>query len=649
MKKPPFLRFPLLSLALAGCLSIFAAGEARPDTGQSSATDASLVLVEAEGFQDLGGWRVDTQGIDAMGSPYVLAHGLGEPVAAAKTTVSFPTAGAYRLWVRTRDWAGPGGPGRFRLHVAGKSVAKTFGAEGDGTWQWHDGGIVDLLAGPVKLELEDLAGFDGRCDAILFTKTPPEGFRPPNAGQELASFRHKGLGLPDSPIDAGGYDLVVAGGGYAGTCAAIASARLGLTVALIQDRPVLGGNASSEVRLGPIGGLKGPYRVDDIISEIHQGDVLASGGVRPRPDDQHVLKLVRAEKNIALHLETRVMGVEKRDARITAVVAKHTRTSKELIFHGRLFADCTGDATVGCLAGADWRMGREGRDETGETLAPLRPDKITLGASNFWMAKQTDRPSSFPACPWALPINDRSCFEVSTPRYPPQFQGYAYVGGWNWESGFTKDMIAETEAVRDHNLRAIFGTWDYLKNRAPDRDRYAKAKLEWVAFIAGKRESRRLLGDVILQEQDMTASKVYPDACVIVTWYFDMHFPHPDNTSHFPGQEFRSLAYDDPNFERLRTPDMPGGLVRIKPYPIPYRCFYSRNVPNLFMAGRDVSVTHVGLLPVRNMNTTAMMGTVVGRAAWLCRRLNIDPRDVYAKHWEEFTQILRNPKLKESP
>jgi hypothetical protein len=636
-------------VTLLASLCVCLAGDDPSPNPRSTVSPARLVLVEAESFQDLGGWVVDTQGMDVMGSPYLLAHGLGEPVAMARTVVSFPAAGTYRLWVRTRDWAGPNGPGKFRLHLAGEPIARVFGAEGDGSWQWHDGGILEAPAGQAKLELEDLSGFYGRCDAILFMKDTPDSFRPPNAGQELSDFRRVMLGLPKTPVDCGQYDLVVTGGGYAGTCAAIAAARLGLKVALLQDRPVLGGNASSEIRLGPIGSLQGPYRVDDIIREIHQGDVFASGGVRPRPNDQHVLKLAQAETNLALHLNTHVVAVEKEGPRIKAVVAKHTRTSKELIFRGTLFADCTGDATVGYLAGADWRMGREGRDETGETLAPPMADRLLMGASNFWMAKRTDRPQRFPACPWALEMKDRSYFEVSTPKYPPKFKDYAYVGGWNWESGFKKDMIAETEAVRDHNLRAIFGTWDYLKNRAEDKEQYANAKLDWVAFVAGKRESRRLLGDVILQEQDMTTPKLHPDGCVMATWYFDMHFPHPDNTKHFPGQEFRSLAYDDPNFERLRTPDMPGSLVKIKPYPIPYRCFYSRNVPNLFMAGRNISVTHVGLLPVRVMNTTAMMGTVVGRAAWLCRKLNVDPRDVYEKHWEQFTTILRGPKPRDTP
>ena len=611
----------------------------------SMAAAAPSVLVEAEAFHDPGGWVVDTQSMDAMGSPYLLAHGLGKPVARAGTKVRFAAAGVYRVWVRTRDWVPPHGPGKFRLHMGGRPVGKVFGAEGDGTWQWRDGGAVEVQAGETLLELEDLTGFDGRCDAILFVAEAPPDFRPPNSGKEMADFRRRLLGLPETPADGGTYDFVVVGGGYAGTCAAIAAARLGLTVALIQDRPVLGGNASSEVRVGPIGGLdKGPFLHNaDIVKEIHQGagGVQSSGGLRARPNDGHLLAMVRAEKNISLFLEAHAFAVEKDGLRLKAVVARHVRTSEEKVFRGALFADCTGDATVGFLAGADWRMGREGRPETGELLAPPQADKILMGMSNFWTARHTEAPAAFPACPWVLHITEESV-EVSTPKYPPKFGEYAYVGGWNWEGGFNRDPIAEAERVRDHNLRAIFGTWDFLKNRSKDRQKYADAELDWAAFIAGKRESRRLLGDLILTQQDMTEPKAYPDVCVTATWYFDIHFPHPDNTRFFPGEEFRSLAYDDPNFERLRG-SIPGTYTTIKPYPIPYRCFYSRSVPNLFMAGRDISVTHVGLAPVRVMNTTGMMGTVVGRAAYLCRKHNADPRAVYEKHLEEFKALLTNP------
>ena len=218
------------------------------------------VLVEAEAFADTGGWTVDQQSMDPMGSPYLLAHGLGRPVADATAPVEFPAAGAYRVWVRTRDWTAPwktpetppamkaeGTPGTFKVRVDGADLATTFGTEG-ADWHWQDGGLVRVASARVALALRDLTGFAGRCDAILFRA--PDAPAPPDGGPDLERLRRALSGQPGEPADAGTYDLVVVGGGMAGCCAAVSAARLGCRVALIQDRPVLGGNNSSEVRVG---------------------------------------------------------------------------------------------------------------------------------------------------------------------------------------------------------------------------------------------------------------------------------------------------------------------------------------------------------------------------------------------------------------
>lgn len=588
------------------------------------------LLIEAESFADLGGWVVDQQSMDVIGSPYLLAHGLGRPVAPARTVVDLPHAGVWRLWVRTRDWAAPHGPGAFRLHLDGVPHPRIFGCDGDGAWAWHDGGSV-ACGDRVALALEDLTGFDGRCDCLLFSDEagPPAE---PSALRPSRTVEQHGL-----------FDLVVAGGGYAGICAAVTAARHGLRVALINDRPVLGGMASAEVRVGPIGGLDGcrfPANAE-VVRELSAG-ATASGGLRDGSNDEQVLALVRAEPGLELHLDTHVTAVERDGDRIAAVHAAHTRTGARMRFAGALFADCTGDAAVGVLAGAAWRSGREGRDQTGEELAPAQADDLRLGNTNFWHAERTGAPQPFPACPWALPINSDTDFEVSPPKWPARLDGRAFVGGWNWESGFDRDAATETEAIRDHNLRAIYGVWDWLKNRSPRRAEFADARLGWIGHILGKRESRRLLGDLVLTQQDIVDGRVHPDGCVTATWYFDLHFPHPDSTRAFPGGEFRSLAYDDPDFERLRGA-IPGSYTTIRPYEIPFRCLYSRDLANLFMAGRDISVTHVALAPVRTQKTTGMMGTVVGRAACLCRRLGVGPRELYQQHLDQLLQILADP------
>ena len=578
-----------------------------------SAGRARTVLVEAESFEDLGGWVVDQQFIDQMGSPFLLAHGLGEPVQDATAEVELPKTGEYCVFVRTRDWVAPwtapGAPGKFQLLIDGKPLSTTFGTEGV-DWHWQDGGIVEITRKDVTIALRDLTGFDGRCDAIVFAAD--SDFIPPN-DEKLPAFRRKTLGLADKPEDAGQFDLVVVGGGMAGTCTAVSAARLGCRVALIQNRPVLGGNNSSEVRVHLNGKINlPPYpALGDVVKELDPG---FQGNARPASyyDDQKKLRVVKAEKNLHLFVNMHAFKVEKEGNRITAVVARHIRNSKELRFSAPLFADCTGDGTIGYLSGADFRMGREGRAETGESLAPEKPDKMTMGSSVQWYSKQTDRSTSFPDCPWALQFDEEACH-------------YLTRGDWNWETGLNRDQITEFEYIRDYALRAAFGNWAYLKNKSSKTSDYAGRKLDWVAYVAGKRESRRLLGDVILQQQDIEGRKKFPDAFVTTTWTIDLHYPDPQNSKYFPGEEFRSIAK----------------YLRIKPYPVPYRCFYSRNIDNLFMAGRDISVTHVALGTVRVMRTCGMMGELVGIAASLCNKHDTTPRGVYEDHLAELKRLAK--------
>jgi hypothetical protein len=573
------------------------------------------VLVEAEGFANRGGWVIDQQFMDQMGSPFLLAHGLGSPVGDAATAVSFPATGTYRVWVRTRDWVAPwkapGAPGRFQLIIDNEPFDAVFGTEG-AQWHWQDGGTVEIKKNQVVLKLHDLTGFDSRCDAVVFTMDM--NFVPPNEGEPMAVFRRKALGIAEQPDDAGNFDLVVVGGGIAGTCTAISAARLGLQVALIQDRPVLGGNNSTEVRVHLNGEVNlPPYpELGGVVNELDTG---LRGNAEPAEhyDDQRKLKVVQGEKNIHLFLNMHVFKVEKQGDRIVAVVAQHIQKGTRSRFAAPLFADCTGDGTLGFLAGAEFRMGRESKEQTGESLAPDEPDKMTMGASVQWYSVQSDKPSSFPDCPWALQFNEQNCH-------------YLIRGDWDWETGMNRDQITEFESIRDHALRAVYGNWAYLKNGSRDRAQYADRQLEWVAYIAGKRESRRLLGDVILQQQDIQRGKRFPDSFVTTTWSIDLHYPDPKNSQYFPGEEFRSIAK----------------YAQIKPYPIPYRCLYSRNISNLMMAGRCISVTHVALGTVRVMRTGGMMGELIGMAASLCKKNNTTPRGVYENHLAELKRLARN-------
>ena len=591
-----------LRLLLSACLSLV------------SSAGGQTVLVEAEGFANHGGWVIDQQFMDQMGSPFLLAHGLGQSVKDAATAVSFPTPGNYRLWVRTRDWVAPwkapGSPGKFQLIVDGGAVETVFGTQG-AQWHWQDGGTVNIAKKTAVVKLHDLTGFEGRCDAIVFSADA--SFVPPNEGEPMAAFRKGMLGLSEKPQNAGNFDLVVVGGGIAGTCTAISAARLGLQVALIQNRPVLGGNNSSEVRVHLNGQINlPPYpALGNVVRELDTG---YRGNAQPAKhyDDQQKLNVVRAEKNIHLYLNMHAFKVEKQGDRIVAVVARHTVNSSRMRFTAELFADCTGDGTLGFLAGADYRMGRESRDQNDESLAPEKSDKMTMGASVQWYCEASGEPASFPDCPWALQFNEESCH-------------YLTRGDWDWEAGMNRDQITEFEYIRDHALRAVYGNWAFLKNHSRDKAKFADRKLEWVAFIAGKRESRRLLGDVILQQQDIQRHKRFTDAFVTTTWSIDLHYPDPKNTKHFPGQEFRSIAK----------------FAKIEPYPIPYRSLYSRNVVNMLMAGRCISVTHVALGTVRVMRTGGMMGELIGMAASLCKKHNTDPRGVYQNHLGELKRLAR--------
>jgi hypothetical protein len=470
---------------------------------------------------------------------------------------------------------------------------------------------VSIRRNKATLALDDLTGFEGRCDAILLTTD--RNFRPPDDGPALAAFRQRILKLPDTPQSAGEFDLVVVGGGMAGATVTISAARLGLRVALIQDRPLLGGNNSSDVRVGLGGNINlPPYpAVGSVVREL---DSNRKGNAQPAAtyDDEKKLAVVKAEKNIRLFLNTRATGVEKQGARLIAVIAKDLLKGQELRYSAPLFADCTGDGTIGYLAGADYRYGRESRSETKEPLAPETADRLVMGTSVMWYSEDAGAPTPFPDCPWALAFNDRTVQNATR-------------GDWNWETGQNQDQIAEFESIRDHAFRAIYGNWAFQKNQGKDQAKYANLRLAWVAYIGGKRESRRLLGDVILAQQDIEDRKVYPDASVTATWSIDLHYPDPEHSKQFPGQEFRSVAL----------------FGKKEPYAIPYRCFYSRNIDNLFMAGRNISVTHVALGTVRVMRTTGMMGEVVGMAASLCKKHNTTPRRVYEQYLEELKELLR--------
>ncbi|MGV8096212.1 MAG: FAD-dependent oxidoreductase [Mangrovibacterium sp.] len=566
-------------------------------TGLLSAQNPS-VLVEAESFTNTGGWVVDQQFIPSMGSPYLLAHGMGEAIENASIEVNFPEKGKYHYWVRTKDWVPdhPDTPGTFKLIVNGDEQSTVFGTNSFG-WQWVYGGNVKVKDTSVKLELKDLTGFEGRCDAIYFSKDKND--LPPETLEDMAVWRAKKLGVA-APKLAGKFDLVVVGGGLAGSCAAVAAARQGLTVALINDRPVLGGNASKEVRVHTEGITH--YSIVEELNTKHY----PNGDARAIPTNDTIMQVVKNEKNISLFLNTYVNGLNKSGDKIISVVGMDTRTSEKKEFQGEYFVDATGDGWLGYYAGAKFMMGRESRSDFNESMAPENGDAMTMGTSLLWNSYDTDTPSTFPSVPWAIDVA----------------KDYKVTGGeWFWEYGMQLNTIYDAEEIRDHLFRAIYGTWSNVKADPAN----AKLKLKWMAYIAGKRESRRIVGEYILKEQDVINHVDFEDGFVIEKREIDIHYPKPG--------KYDFLSYAD--------------FTKIKQYEIPYRCLISKDIPNLFMAGRCFSGTHIGLGSPRVMNTTAQMGVVVGSAASVCKKNRCLPIDVYNDHLDELKKILDPLVIKE--
>ncbi len=578
-----------------------------PSPLPAAAAAADGILLEAEAFADKGGWMVDPQFVEQMGSPYLLAHGLGRPVAPAKTTFRVNDPGPYRVWVRTKNWA-PGdweAPGRFQVAINGRTLDTEFGTE-EG-WQWQDGGQADLPAGEHRIELRDLTGFDGRCDAIFLA---PEGHaRPPAELKDLTTWRNERSGLPATPPLAGTFDVVIVGGGIAGCGAALSAAEQGLRVALIHDRPVLGGNASAEVRVHTIGITGYADRHLNRINSRHW----PNGSPESVADDRKRHATMDSETNIQQFLSWRAYGVAMAGSRLTHVNARHVETGEARAFAAPVFIDTTGDGWIGFWAGAEYRYGREARDEFdegwdphGDLWSPAQRDGRVMGVSLLWYALPKGQPAAFPDVPWA---------EVVA-------KGHAEVKGeWFWEySADHLDMIRDAEAIRDHMLRAIYGSFANARKQA----KYAGYELDFVGYISGKRESRRLVGDYVYTMKDMTEGRKFPDAVATETRDIDLHYQRAEKNAAFK-QDFLSEA-----------------IFRKTPrYYIPYRALYSKNIENLLMAGRCFSCSHVGLGGPRVMNTCGQMGVAVGYAAALVNKHHTTPRGVYERHLEELVRLVK--------
>ena len=354
---------------------------------------ASGVLVEAAAFTDTGGWKLDTQHYQQMGGCYLLAHGMGKPVANAATTVRIPESGKWNVWVRTRDWC-PGdwqSPGRFKVFVNGKPLKPEFGTECE-RWHWQKGGAAEITSpGDVRVELQDLTGFDGRCDAIYFSKESAPTF--PNEDLvELAAWKDRLGGRADTKIEEQKFDVVIVGGGISGCAAALAAKFQGLKVALIQDRPLFGGNASEEIRVHTIGIPGKGNALLETIDTPHYPN-----GHADAIEAQKKREATMASSEVDLFAHHMAIGLEKEGDKIASVEAREVTTGIIRRFRAPVFIDATGDGWLGYWAGAECRYGREAHSEFGEAWekhgdlwSPEEPDNRVMGSSVLWNSEKTD-------------------------------------------------------------------------------------------------------------------------------------------------------------------------------------------------------------------------------------------------------------------
>jgi hypothetical protein len=588
------------------------------------------IFIEAESFSDKGGWVVDPQFVEQMGSPYLLAHGMGVPVKDAQTGIEIKTDGKYYVWVRTKNWA-PGNwdaPGRFLVLVDGKKLEKELGKNPG--WNWEYAGGINLKKGETKISIHDLTGFEGRCDAIYLTTTENEKL--PAEGEALKKWRLAQSGTPEVPKRIEKYDLVVVGGGIAGSAASIAAAEQGLKVALVHDRPVLGGNASGEIRVHTLG-IYGKFeRILKMLDTEHY----PNGSAEAFKDDQKRMANVEKYENIDLFLNFRAYAAGAENSKITSVDARHTSTGEMVRFEAPLFVDCTGDGWIGYWAGAEYNYGREASskfnenwDAHGLLWSPETPDNFVMGSSVLWGSENAGKPVKFPEVPWAMDVA-RKYSEKN--------------GEWQWEfSRNDLNQIDDAETIRDHIFRAIYGSFYNYKNQTADsritdevkigkidnqlqQQKADSLQLKWVSYLLGKRESRRLVGDYIFTFNDARDSTKFEDAVVFEKRDVDVHY------------QINLLNQDDPDFISEAM------FYKTGQYSIPYRSLYSKNISNLFMAGRNFSCSHIGLGGPRVMRTTGQMGAAVGLAASICKKYNASPRDVYTTYLQEYLELIEKQK-----
>lgn len=411
------------------------------------------------------------------------------------------------------------------------------------------------------------------------------------------------------------FDVVVVGGGMAGLCAAPASARRGVKTALVQDRPVLGGNASSEVRMWVCGAHGADHGESGLLEEIQLDNLYRNPDGNFSIWDATLYNKVAQQPNLTTFLNTSCTGCEAtgpdESRTIHALHAWQLTSQTWLTLEASRFIDCSGDSILAPHAGAVVRWGRESRDEFDEDIAPAEADRKTMGNSILVQMRRTDRPQRFIAPPFAVKFESPDDFAF-------RMQGVNARNYWWIELGGIDDTIADAERLRDELVACAWGVWDYIKNVSPDRDAAENWALEWVGALPGKRENRRYEGHHVLTQHDLRSEGRFDDIVAYGGWSMDDH--HPAGLL-YPGKP--TVFHPAPS-----------------PYGIPLRSLISRNVTNLLCAGRNISATHTAMSSTRVMATCAVMGQAAGTAAALSVLKGVQPATLVPDHVDELQQML---------
>ncbi len=399
-------------------------------------------------------------------------------------------------------------------------------------------------------------------------------------------------------------DLCVVGGGLAGMCAAISAARHGARVVLMQDRPMPGGNASSEVRMWVCGAHGKHHAETGIIEELKLENLYRNPDMNYSVWDGILYEAVQYQEGIELLLNCSCLDAGMQESRIEWVKGWQMTTQTYHKVEATIFIDCSGDSILAPLTGAMYRHGREARSEFDESIEPETEDRKTMGMSCMLQARQLQTPNAFIPPKWAYHITEKDLAH----RHPDMSQPTENF--WYLELGGEYDTIHDTEWLREELLKTAYGIWDYLKNDPAQKEKNLYWHLDWVGMLPGKRESRRYVGDYIMTQNDVRAEGRFDDLIAYGGWTMDDHDPRGFRTS------------DPPNIFHPAP----------SPYGIPYRSLYSCNIDNLMFAGRNISVTHAAMSSTRVMATCSLLGQAAGTAASIAIRENASPRGVYERH-----------------